>query len=145
MFRSLWINSKSCYRNIDVIFILNKHLFIQCFRKVAVHLGYRTVQLKCDGTRWSTGGVVLKVAVHLQKVMEVMWCPRASIQAWTRLILFANVTEEQNPTRCHLLMYYACDRLNTFRAPLCPSSGAHDDSVGYHIGRLVLELLLVGN
>jgi len=24
-----------------------------------------------------------------------------------------------------------------------PSSGAHDDSVGYHIGRLVLELLLV--
>jgi len=32
-----------------------------------------------------------------------------------------------------------------FRAPLCPSSGAHDDSVGYHIGRLVLELLLVGS
>ena len=31
-----------------------------------------------------------------------------------------------------------------FRAPLCPSSGAHDDSVGYHIGRLVLELLLDG-
>jgi len=30
-----------------------------------------------------------------------------------------------------------------FRAPLCPSSGAHDDSFGYHIGRLVLELLLV--
>ena len=30
-----------------------------------------------------------------------------------------------------------------FRAPLCLSSGAHDDSVGYHIGRLVLELLLV--
>jgi len=24
-----------------------------------------------------------------------------------------------------------------FRAPLCPSSGAHDDSVGYHTGRLV--------
>ena len=35
--------------------------------------------------------------------------------------------------------------LNVFRAPLCPSSGAHDDSVGYHIGRLVLELLLVGS
>ena len=30
-----------------------------------------------------------------------------------------------------------------FRAPLCPSSGAHDDGVGYHTGRLVLELLLV--
>ena len=33
--------------------------------------------------------------------------------------------------------------LNTFRAPLCPSSGDHDDSVGYHIGRLVPELLVV--
>ena len=32
-----------------------------------------------------------------------------------------------------------------FRAPLCPSSGAHDDSVGYHISRLVIELLLDGN
>ena len=32
-----------------------------------------------------------------------------------------------------------------FRAPLCPSSGAHDPSVGYHIGRLVLELLLDGS
>jgi len=31
-----------------------------------------------------------------------------------------------------------------FRAPLCPSSRAHDDSVGYHIGRLVLKLLPVG-
>ena len=31
-----------------------------------------------------------------------------------------------------------------FRAPLCRSSGAHDDSVGYHIGRLVLGLLLIG-
>jgi len=31
-----------------------------------------------------------------------------------------------------------------FRASICPSSGAHDDGVGYHIGRLILELLLVG-
>ena len=27
-----------------------------------------------------------------------------------------------------------------FRAPLCPSTGSHDDSVGYHIGRLVLQV-----
>ena len=40
--------------------------------------------------------------------------------------------------------YYAYVKHNMFRAPLCPSSGAHDDSVGYHIGRPVLELLLVG-
>ena len=52
-------------------------------------------------------------------------------------------TEEQNPTTCHLLVYYAFVRLNMFRAPLCPSSRAHDDSVGYHLVRLVLELLLV--
>jgi len=32
-----------------------------------------------------------------------------------------------------------------FRAPFYPSSGAHDDSVGYHIGHLVLELLLNGS
>jgi len=55
------------------------------------------------------------------------------------------ITEEQNPTRYHLLLYCAYVRLNMFQAPLCPSSGAHDDSVGYHIGRLVLELLLVGS
>ena len=30
--------------------------------------------------------------------------------------------------------------LNMFRAPLCPSSVAHYDSVGYHIGRQVLEV-----
>jgi len=34
------------------------------------------------------------------------------------------ITEEQNPPRCHLLLYYAYVRLNMFRAPLCPSSGA---------------------
>ena len=32
-----------------------------------------------------------------------------------------------------------------FRAPLCPSSEAHDDKVGYHLGHLFLELLLVGS
>jgi hypothetical protein len=31
-----------------------------------------------------------------------------------------------------------------FQTQLCPSSGADDDSVGYHIGCLVLEKLLVG-
>ena len=31
-----------------------------------------------------------------------------------------------------------------FRTQIFPSSGVHDDSVGYHIGRLVLELLLIG-
>jgi len=44
------------------------------------------------------------------------------------------ITEEYNPTRCHLLLSYAYVRLNMFRAPLCPSSGAHDDSGG--VGRM---------
>ena len=55
------------------------------------------------------------------------------------------INEEKNPTICHLLLYYAYVRLNVFRAPLSPSSGAHDDSFGYHIGRLVFELLLDGS
>ena len=31
-----------------------------------------------------------------------------------------------------------------FRVLLCPSSGARDDGVDYHIGRFVLGLLYVG-
>jgi len=31
-----------------------------------------------------------------------------------------------------------------FRALLCPSSGAHDYDVGYHVGHVVLGLLCVG-
>ena len=34
---------------------------LQCVR----HLGYSRVQLKCDGTRWCTGGEGRKVALHL--------------------------------------------------------------------------------
>jgi len=34
--------------------------------------------------------------------------------------------------------------LNMFRALLCPSSGAHDYSTDYQIGRPVIGLLLVG-
>jgi len=34
-------------------------------------------------------------------------------------------------TRCYLLFYYTYDRLNMFRALLCPSSGAHNYSAGY--------------
>jgi hypothetical protein len=36
------------------------------------------------------------------------------------------INEEEEPTRCYLVFYYAYDRLNMFRAALCPSSGAHD-------------------
>jgi hypothetical protein len=53
-------------------------------------------------------------------------------------------TEEGEPTRCYLVFYYTYDMLNMFRAPLCPSSEAHDYAVAYHIGCLILGLLMVG-
>ena len=51
------------------------------------------------------------------------------------------VTEEQKPTRCHLLFYCTSYRLNMFQALLCPSPGARDYNVDYHIGRFVRGLL----
>jgi len=44
----------------------------------------------------------------------------------------------KKPARCHLLFYCTSYRLNMFRALLCPSSGARDCNVDYHIGRFVL-------
>jgi len=52
------------------------------------------------------------------------------------------LTEKWKPNRCYLLFYYASYRLNMFRALLCPSSGARDYDVDYHIGRFVLGLQL---
>jgi len=66
---------------------------------------------------------------------------------WSRNIkneeAMARVGSQRQKKKCHFLLYYGYVRLNIFRAPLFPSSEAHDDSVVYHIGRLVLELLLV--
>jgi len=52
--------------------------------------------------------------------------------------------KNKKPTRCHVLFYCTSYRLNLFRALLCPSSGARDYDVDYHIGRFVLGLLYVG-
>jgi hypothetical protein len=54
------------------------------------------------------------------------------------------INEEEEPPRCYLVFYYTYDRLNMFRAALCPSSGANDYISGYHIDRLILRLLMVG-
>ena len=51
----------------------------------------------------------------------------------------------KKPTSCHLIFYCTSYRLNMFRALLCPSSGARDYDVDYHIGLVVLGLLLVGS
>jgi hypothetical protein len=48
------------------------------------------------------------------------------------------INEEEEPTRCYLVFYYTYERLNIFRAALCPSSGAHDYISDYHMDRLIL-------
>jgi len=61
------------------------------------------------------------------------------------LIFYVVITEEsKKPTRCHLIFYCTFYRLNMFQALLCPSSGAGDYDVDYHIGRFFLGLLYVG-
>jgi len=52
--------------------------------------------------------------------------------------------KNKKSTRCRLLFYCTSYRLNIFRGLLCPSSGARDYDVDYHIGRFVLGLLYVG-
>jgi len=49
----------------------------------------------------------------------------------------------KKPNKCHLIFYCTSYRLNMFRALHCPSSGARDYDVDYHIGRVVLGLLFV--
>jgi len=43
-----------------------------------------------------------------------------------------------------IVLLYFLDRLNMFRALLCPSSVARDYNADYHIGRFVVGLLYVG-
>jgi hypothetical protein len=54
------------------------------------------------------------------------------------------INEEEEPNRSYLVFYYTYDRLNIFRVTICPSSGAHDYTVDYHMDRLILRLLMVG-
>ena len=72
-----------------MLHITTPDCIVQCVQKVTVHLGYLRVQLKCDGTRWRTGGEVRKVAVNLWKVLEVT-STSVYAQVWTGFILFAN-------------------------------------------------------
>jgi hypothetical protein len=54
------------------------------------------------------------------------------------------INEEEEPTKCYLVFYCTYDRLNMFRAALCPSSGDHEYISGYHMDFLTLRLLMVG-
>jgi hypothetical protein len=55
------------------------------------------------------------------------------------------INEEEEPTRRYLVFYYTYKRLNMFRAALCPSSGAHDYTADYHMGHLILRLMMAGS
>jgi hypothetical protein len=50
-----------------------------------------------------------------------------------------------NEEECYLVFYCTYDRLNMFRAALYPSSVAHDYISDYHMDRLILRLLMVGD
>jgi hypothetical protein len=54
------------------------------------------------------------------------------------------VNKEEEPSTCYLVFYYTYERLNMFRAALCPSSGAHDYISDYLMDRLIIRLLMVG-
>ena len=43
------------------------------------------------------------------------------------------ILKNKKPARCHLLFYCISYRLNMFRALLCPSKGARDYDVDYHM------------
>ena len=60
------------------------------------------------------------------------------------MLINDNLKNEKS-TRFNLLFYCTPYRLNMFRALLCPSSGARDYDVDYHIGRFILGLLYVGH
>jgi len=80
-----------------------------------------------------------------QEILRILWNQKIHYRGfdvcWTCIIV---ITEEWTSTRWHLLFYCFSHRLNMFRALLCPSSGARDYNVDYHISRFVLRLLQVG-
>ena len=68
---------------------------------------------------------------------------------WNLFTAVSKTTSNDNwrikkPIRCHLIFYCTSYRLNMLQALLCPSSGARDYDVVYHIGRVVLGLMYVG-
>jgi len=121
------------YRNFQIV--LNNITYVNILTVIYVHLCSRITALSFNISDWNL----------TFEIQETLWdeCNQTNNYRNAKPITWAK-TEEWSPTRCYFLLYYAYARLNIFRAPLCPSSGAHDDSVGYHIGHLVLEELLVG-
>jgi hypothetical protein len=53
------------------------------------------------------------------------------------------INEEEEPTRFYSVFHYTYEKLNMFREPLRPSSGAHNYISDYHMDHLILRLLTV--
>jgi hypothetical protein len=54
------------------------------------------------------------------------------------------IDEEENRLDPTQYFYWTCNRLNMFRAPLCPSSRALDYTADYHVSHLTPWLPMVG-
>jgi hypothetical protein len=84
---------------------------------------------------------------HIEKLYEIhvlVYVPKQLITLMCTAPCIVVINQEKEPTRCYLVFYYTYERLDMFRAPLCPSSGAHDYTSDYHMDHLILKLLMVG-
>ena len=79
---------------------------------VGLSVGRRNVKHSCE-----TDG--LEVPVYAPP----SWCHRTEV-CIVRASL--HMRREENPSRCHSMLYCTYDMLNMFRALVCPSSGARD-------------------
>ena len=68
---------------------------------------------------------------------------RVLLLIWYVFVLASlHMRREENPTRCHRMLYCIYDTLNMFRALLCPSSGALDNM--YAIAVYGVQCLVAG-
>jgi len=113
--------------------------------KTFVSAEYNVQRIRWVVEQWGAAWSAPVLRISATKFRDCSFACHSVTKVWELNKHVILVTEESKPTRWHLLLYYPYVRLNMFRAPLCPSSGAHNDSFGYHIGHLVLELLLFGS
>ena len=97
-------------------------------------VGGMTIALKHRPSRIETWSITIFFIVNLTRVgLASNLSLRSSLTVGTPYMLpFSHllaIRREENPVRCHWMVYYTYNTLNMFRALLCPSSGARDYSV----------------
>jgi len=147
-------------RNLKLIScLIHLHWRKKCSRTVTLHVLSQTcgfnIQASCllNIPKDHESLLICKIKIQLTLLLYVLLSYSLKFVSFFFTPLWQKVAEMcQNhvhlknikPTRCHLLFYCTSNRLNLFRALLCPSSGARNYDVDYHIGRIVLGLLYVG-